>query len=173
MRGGSFLGQRGWLPLVTFICCAVSVFLLCMVCMALRGCLRLAGIEDVGCLSRFHVLTCAVKPDWNSGCRLNELMTRFGMCSLSLLGAGRAWLSISAGGEQLSLFSWLSMFFFRLGCRGGCTTLCMVHRCVFLHDWLAFPLHGSFVLQGQAAVFWLISLGWKVCSPSALLLVLA
>lgn len=113
--------------------------------MALRGCLRLAGIEDVGCLSRFHVLTCAVKADWNSGCRLNELMTRFGMCSLSLLGAGRAWLSISAGGEQLSLFSWLSMFFFRLGCRGGCTSLCMVDRYVFLHDWLAFPLHGCAV----------------------------
>jgi hypothetical protein len=72
--------------------------------MALRGCLRLAGIEDVGCLSRCHVLTCAVKADWNSGCRLNELMTRFGMCSLSLLGPGRAWLSISAGESSCHCF---------------------------------------------------------------------
>jgi hypothetical protein len=76
--------------------------------MALRGCLRLTGIEDVGCLNRCHVLTCAVEADWFSGCRLNELMTRFGMCCLSLLGAGRAWLSNSAGESSCPLFStWL------------------------------------------------------------------
>jgi len=35
--------------------------------MTLRGCLRLTGIEDVGCLSRCHVLTCVVEVDWFSG----------------------------------------------------------------------------------------------------------
>jgi hypothetical protein len=49
-------------------------------------------------------MTCAVEADWNSGCRLNELMTRFGMCCLSLLGAGRAWLSNSTGESSCPLF---------------------------------------------------------------------
>jgi len=37
------------------------------------------------------------------------------------------------------------LFFFRLGCRGGRPSLCMVDRCVSLHDWLALPLHGCAV----------------------------
>ena len=93
--------------------------------------MRLSGIEDVGCLSRCHVLICAVEADWFSGCRLNEQMTRFGMCSLSLLGAGRAWLSNSTGESSCPLFLGCLCSFFQIGCRGGRPSLCMVSLCVF------------------------------------------
>jgi hypothetical protein len=114
--------------------------LLHVVCMALRGCLRLSGIEDVGCLSRCHVLICAVEADWFSGCRLNEQMTRFGMCSLSLLGAGRAWLSNSTGESSCPLFlgCLCSFFFFKLAA-GEVVLLYAWYRYVSLHDWLASP----------------------------------
>ena len=111
--------------------------------------MRLSGIEDVGCLSRCHVLICAVEADWFSGCRLNEQMTRFGMCSLSLLGAGRAWLSNSTGESSCPLF---------LGC-----------LCSFLSNWL--QGRSSFSMHGIAVCLCMI--GWlplRGCAVSAWIL---
>jgi hypothetical protein len=64
------------------------------------------------------------------------------MCCLSLLGDGSAWLSNSAGESSCPLFLGCLC---RLGCGGGRPSLCMVDRCVSLHDWLALPLHGCAV----------------------------
>jgi hypothetical protein len=132
---GSFVPvcMKCWLLLLSCFGCVDSTWFLsplhglALVCMALRGCLRQTGIEDVGCLSRWHVLTCAVEADWISGCRLNELMTRFGMCCLSLLGAGRAWLSNSAGESSCPLF---------LGC------LCSFFFSSWLQGRSSFSMHG-------------------------------